>query len=243
MIEKSEKRTQETRRYYEETDTTQFMRSKENAQDYMFIPEPDLPNIEITDKEIEELRKSIPELPSQKRKKYAKFSLKEEDIEVLVSNRYLTNIYEHALDEGLNPKEVGLFLRREIMRILNYNKSTFYELEKKDIKEEISKLLRLLSDEKISYTTAQKVLEKLYDKKFDVQKYIEENNLIQVQDTKLIEDLVKKALKEAPKAVEDYKAGNTKALNFVVGIVMKETKGTAKPQVVNQILQEKIKDF
>lgn len=231
---------QETRRYDEELDETQFMRSKENAQDYRYTPEPDLPNLKVDEEMIAELKTKIPELPMQKREKYSKLGLSQEDVEVLVSNLYLTEIYEHALEQKLNPKEVGLFLRREIMRVMNYNKGTFEDLEKKDIKEEISKILELLSSEKISYTTAQKVLEKLYDEKFDVEKYITENNLIQVQDTGLIEELVRKALSEAPKAVEDYKNGNTKSLNFIVGIVMRETKGTAKPQVVNEILMKEV---
>ncbi len=240
LVEEGKEVKQETRRYNEETDTTQFMRSKENAQDYMFIPEPDLPNIILTKEEVDEIAITIPELPAEKRKKYSKFGLSSEDIEVLVSNKYLTEIYEHALEEKLHPKEVGLFLRREIMRVMNYHKETFEDLEKKDIKKEISKLIKLLSDEKISYTTAQKVLEKLYEKKFDVEKYVKDKGLIQVQDTGVIEKLVIKALKEAPKAVEDYKNGNTKSLNFVVGIVMRETKGTAKPQLVNEILMKEV---
>lgn len=159
---------------------------------------------------------------------------------MLVSNRYLTEIYEHALEKKLNAKEVGLFLRREIMRVMNYNKGTFEDLEKKDINDEISKLIEMLSSEKISYTTAQKVLEKLYDEKFDVGEYVEKEGLVQVQDTKVIEEIVEKALKEAPKAVEDYKAGNEKSLHFIVGIVMRETKGTAKPNVVQEILRKKV---
>lgn len=240
LVEEGKDIPQETRRYDEESDETQFMRSKEGTADYMFTPEPDLPNLVIEEKIISDLKKEIPEMPSEKRKKYSRFGLSEEDVEVLVSNRYLTELYEHALEQKLNPKEVGLFLRREIMRILNYHKEGFEELEKKEIKEEISKLLELLGNEKISYTTAQKVLEKLYDERFDVEKHIKDNNLIQVQDTALIEELVRKALKEAPKAVEDYKAGNEKSLNFIVGIVMRETKGTAKPQVVNEILMEEV---
>jgi aspartyl-tRNA(Asn)/glutamyl-tRNA(Gln) amidotransferase subunit B len=86
-------------------------------------------------------------------------------------------------------------------------------------------------------------LEKLYDSKFDVSKYIKDNNLIQVQDDSLIEELVRKALIENPKAVEDYKEGNTKSLNFIVGVVMRETKGTAKPQVVNTIMNKVVKEF
>ncbi|MFW6285717.1 MAG: Asp-tRNA(Asn)/Glu-tRNA(Gln) amidotransferase subunit GatB, partial [Nanoarchaeota archaeon] len=243
LIKEGKSIKQETRRYNEDLDETQFMRSKENAQDYMFIPEPDLPNIKVDNKLINYLKQSIPELPSQKRNKYLKYSLSKEDIEVLVSNLYLTSLYEHAISEKLNPKEVGLFLRREVLRVLNYNKATFSDLETKDIKDEILTILRLLSEEKISYTTAQKLLEKLYDKKFDIENYIKNNNLLQVQDTKEIEDLVTSALKSAPQAIEDYKSGNTKSLNFIVGIVMKETKGTAKPQIVNKILEEKIKEF
>ena len=240
LVDNGEDIKQETRRYNEELDTTQFMRSKENAADYMFTPDPDLPNLIIDDNISKEAENLIPEMPDEKRNKYSKFNLSKEDVDVLVSNLYLTELYEHALEKKLNPKEVGLFLRREIMRVLNYNKGTFQDLEKKDIKENIAVLVELLSNEKISYTTAQKVLEKLYDKKFDVEEYIEKEGLVQVQDTSLIEELVKKALKEAPKAVEDYKAGNEKSLNFIVGIVMKETKGTAKPQLVNEILKKEV---
>jgi len=240
VVANGEKISQETRRYNEELNTTEFMRSKENAQDYMFTPEPDLPSTILDDKYINAIE--IPETPKEKRAKYSKFNLKTEDIEVLVSNLYLSELFEHALEQKLNPKEVGLFLRREIPRVLNYNKATFQTLEKKELKTEISRLIKLLGEDKISYTTAQKVWEKLFEKKFDVEKYIKDNNLIQVQDTGAIEELVKKALKEAPKAVEDYKAtGNTKSLNFIVGIVMRETKGTAKPQLVNEILMREVK--
>ncbi len=240
LVSKGEKVLQETRRYNEADDVTEFMRSKENAQDYMFTPEPDLPNLIIEDDLIEECKSNIPELPDSKRKKYSKYGFDNETIEVLISNLYLTEIFEYAIENNLNPKEVGKFLRREIMRILNYNKASFKDLEAKDIKEEIIVLLELLGNDKIAYTTAQKIIEKLWEEKFDVNKYVKDNNLEQVQDDSLIKDLVIKALNEAPKAVEDYKNGNTKALNFVVGIVMRETKGTAKPQIVNKILMEEV---
>jgi len=243
LVAKGEKISQETRRYNEELDTTEFMRGKENADAYMFVPEPDLPNLIIEDSFIEEIKASIPELPQEKREKYSKFDLTDEDVEVLVSNKYLAELFEYGLNKKLNPKEVGLFLRREILRVLNYNKATFKDLEQKNIKSEISILLELLSSEKISYTTAQKIIEKLFEEKFDVEEYIKDNNLAQVNDDSLIEELVLKALKEAPKAVEDYKQGNTKSLNFVVGIVMRETKGTAKPQTVNKIMLKKVKEL
>jgi aspartyl-tRNA(Asn)/glutamyl-tRNA(Gln) amidotransferase subunit B len=234
---------QETRRYDDELDETQFMRSKENAQDYRFTPEPDLPNLIVSDEMIEKIRKSIPELPAIKRIKYSKYDLKEEDIEVIVSNLYLSSIFEHAISNKLNPREVGLFLRREIPRVLNYAKEDFSDLEEKNIKEEIITLIELLGSDKIAYTTAQKVLEKLYAEKFDVEEYIKDNNLAQVQDTGLIENLIKRALEENPKAVEDHKSGNTKSLNFIVGVVMRETKGTAKPLIVNEILMKVMKDL
>lgn len=234
---------QETRRYNDELDETEFMRSKENAQDYMFTPEPDLPNLIVDDKIVSSLKKEIPELPSQKREKYSKFNLSKEDVEVLISNLYLSSIFEHALSNKLNPREVGLFLRREIPRVLNYHNEDFFVLESKDIKEEIISLIELLGSDKISYNTAQKVIEKLYDSKFNVKKYIEKEGLIQVQDTSLIEEVVRSALKSSPKVIEDYKAGNEKALNSIVGIVMRETKGTAKPQVVQEILMKVVKEF
>ncbi|MCH8519379.1 MAG: Asp-tRNA(Asn)/Glu-tRNA(Gln) amidotransferase subunit GatB [Nanoarchaeota archaeon] len=239
-VKKGDKIKQETRRYNDELETTEFMRSKENAQDYRFTPEPDLPIIEIDNEFIEELKKNLPELAYQKREKYAKYKFDEETIEVLVSNVYLTEIFEFALEKELNPKEVGLFLKREILRILNYHTHDFEELEKRNIKEELITLITLLAKETISYTTAQKILEILYDKKINVEEYIEKNNLKQVQDTSIIVELVQKALKSAPKAVEDYKEGNTKSLNFIVGLVMRETKGTANPQIVNKILLEEV---
>ncbi|MFT4244201.1 MAG: Asp-tRNA(Asn)/Glu-tRNA(Gln) amidotransferase subunit GatB [Candidatus Woesearchaeota archaeon] len=234
---------QETRRYNDELETTEFMRSKENAQDYRFTPEPDLPIIQFNDEFINELKSTLPQLAYEKREKYSKHKFNEETIEVLVSNVYLTEIFEYALEKQLNPKEVGLFLRREILRILNFHSHDFEELERRDIKEELISLITLLGKETISYTTAQKVLEKLYEEKFDVEKYIEKNNLKQVQDTSIIVELVQKALNDAPKAVEDYKRGNTKSLNFIVGLVMRETKGTANPQIVNNILLEEVKKF
>ena len=240
-LEKGEDIKQETRRFNDELETTEFMRSKENAQDYRFTPEPDLPIIQIEENFVEDLKPSIPELAYQKREKYQEYKFDEETVDVLVSNVYLTEIFEYAVEKKLHPKEVGLFLRREILRVLNYHNHTFEDLEEKGIKEEIVELITLLGEDKISYNTAQKIIEKLYDEKFNVLEYVESNNLMQVNDTGLIVELVQKALSEAPQAVEDYKGGNTKSLNFIVGIVMRETKGTAKPQVVNQILLEEVK--
>ena len=232
---------QETRRFNDELQTTEFMRSKENAQDYRFTPETDLPSLEISDEMIEKCKTSLPELAYAKREKYKKYGFDDETIEVLVSNVYLTELFEYAIEKELHPKEVGLFLRREILRVLNYHNDTFEELESKNITQEIVELITLLGEEKISYTTAQKIIEKLYESAFDVEEYVKDNSLMQVQDTELIVELVQNALKEAPQAVEDYNNGNTKSLNFIVGIVMRETKGTAKPQVVNEIVLEEVK--
>lgn len=234
---------QETRRYNDEEETTEFMRSKENAQDYRFTPEPDLPILTLEDSFITPLKESLPELAYKKRQKYSTYGFDTETIEVLVSNVYLTEIFEYAIEKNLHPKEVGLFLRREVLRVLNYHNHSFEDLENRDIKEGLIQLITMLGNEEISYTTAQKTLEKLYANKFNVREYIEENNLKQVQDTSIIVDLVQNALKDSPKAVEDYKSGNSKSLNFIVGIVMKKTQGTANPQIVNQILIEEVKKF
>ncbi len=234
---------QETRRFNEQTNTTDFMRSKENAQDYMFIPEVDLPSIVIEDSLVEELRKSIPELACEKRLRYQKYGLSKEDCDVLVCDKYMAYLFESAIKIGLDPKESGLFLRREILRVLNYNKGSFEDLKNKNIDNQIIVLLSLLLKSEISYTTAQKLMEKLYDASFDVADYVKSNNLMQISDNSLLEELVDNAIKSSPKIVADYKSGNTKALNSIVGMVMNVTKGKANPSVVNKILLDKIKNL
>ena len=227
----------ETRKYDEKQDETIFMRSKENAMDYRFLPEVDLPNLVIDDGFIEKIKNEITLMPQDKREEYSKYDFDSETIEVLVSNYYLTTIFDLAISENLNPKEIGKFLKREIPRILNYNNHTFKNLEEKNIKEEIIKLIEFLGEDKINYLTAKKVLENLYDKNIKVENYIKENNLFQVKDDNLIENLIKEALKENQKALEDYKNGNEKSLNFIIGFVMNKTNRTAKPNII----QEKLK--
>ncbi len=228
----------ETRRYNEELEITEFMRSKETGEDYMFIPEPDLPNIVLTEEDIKALKKEIPELPHEKRERYKKFDLGQEDIEVLVSHPYLAKLFDKSIEEGLNPRETGLFLRREVIRVINYHNDTFEDIKKKEIENEILNILKLLSKEEITYRTAQKLIEILYEKKININEYVEENNLKIVKDSGMLEELCKKLIEKNEKAVNDYKKGNEKALNFIVGQVMRETKGTADPHKVLSLLKE-----
>ena len=234
---------QETRRFNENTNETEFMRSKENAKDYRFIPEVDLPNLIITKEIIEKLKKEIPELPEVKREKYKKYNFDSETIEILISNLYLTQIFETAIEKKLNPNEVGKFLKREILAILNYNKHNFKDLENKDIKDKIITLIEFLGLDKINYLTAKNVLREIYDNNIIPENYIKENNLFQVQDDNLIENLIKEALKNNPKILEDFKNGNTNSLNSIIGIVMNKTNRTAKPNIIQEKLKEILKNL
>ena len=161
----------------------------------------------------------------------------------LIENPYLTKIFDYAISKNLNPDEVQKFLTREILRVLNYNNHTFLDLEKKNIREEIIFLIEYLGEDKINYSTAQKILEKLYDENIEVKKYIEDNNLYQVSDTSLIENLIKEALENNKKALEDYKSGNDKALNFIIGFVMNKTNRTAKPHIIQEKLKKVLESY
>ena len=243
LVDGGEEIKQETRRFDEETQTTQFMRSKENAMDYRFIPEVDLPNIIIDSNYISTLKKDIPKLPNELRENYKKYNFDKKSENILIENPYLTKIFDYGVSKNLNPNEVQKFLTREILRVLNYNNHTFLDLEKKNIREEIIFLIEYLGEDKINYSTAQKVLEKLYDENIEVKKYIEDNNLYQVSDTNLIENLIKEALENNKKALEDYKSGNDKALNFIIGFVMNKTNRTAKPHIIQEKLKKVLELF
>ncbi len=230
---------QETRAWSDKEQKTLFMRSKEQALDYMFIPDPDLPAIHISDKEIKEIEKGLPEKPQQKIERYTKeLKVSETDAEVLASEIILTELFEEVVKE-IDPMLAARWFRKELLRVVNYSKKELNELEIEA--KHIIQLLKLVETEQITPLTARRILEKLIQKTFDVEEYVTKNNLLAVSDKTRIEELCREAVIENKEAVDDYKSGNEKALHFVVGAVMKKSKGKAKPQEVNKVLKKLIK--
>lgn len=230
---------QETRAWDDTSETTKFMRSKENAQDYMFIPEPDLPVININKKTVEEIKKTLPEKPHEKKERYIKkLKLEEEDAKVISSNIYLAEFFEEAIKKDIKPKIAVRWCKRELLRVSNYNKKDIEELPL--TKDNLIELMSLVQEQKITDKIGQKLIERLSDKSFDVKKYVKDNNLETVSDTGEIERLCKEAIEENPAAIKDYKAGKENALNFLMGQVMRKSRGKASPPEVIKLLKRLI---
>ncbi|MBI4155219.1 Asp-tRNA(Asn)/Glu-tRNA(Gln) amidotransferase subunit GatB [Candidatus Woesearchaeota archaeon] len=239
IIKSDEKKVQHTRIWNPEAKITTEVRTKETEEDYGYITEPNLTKIEVSEKEIKEIKGSLPELAEEKTKRFIKiYRMKENDAEVITSDLILSNLFEKVANKIDHNLATRWFVR-EIPKVLNYNKIT---IEKWGITEKrLIELLDLLQKNKITETTAQKILEKLSQKLFSPKEYIKKENLEILSGTTDIEKLCDEAIKENPKAVQDYKSGNNVSLNYIFGQVMRKSKGTADPYQVKKILEKKLK--
>lgn len=238
-VEEGKKIQQETRAWDSDTGITRLTRTKETEEDYGYIIDPDLVKIEITNDKVNEIKQTMPELPHDKVKKYIKqYKIMKEDAEIIAAEKLLAEMFEKVAKE-IDPILAAKWLRRELLRVMNYNKKEMHELLIDE--RHMIDLLKLIESKKITEATAQKTLEKLIVKPFDVNKYVEKESLVAVSDKKEIEKFCKKAIEESPQAVEDYKEGKEKALHFIIGKVMQYTKGQATPKEVNEILKKLVK--
>lgn len=239
LIEEGKRVIQETRRWDENKDATYAMRSKENAQDYRYFPEPDIPPIELTDEYLDTLRAAQPELGEAKRARYqADYGLPEYDSRMITSDKVLADFFEEMVALGTPPKQGANWIMGEVLGALSAK-----ALEPKDMKltaRTLSRLITLVAEGKLNRNTAVKVFEAVFDDDGDVDAYVREHGLEQVSDTGLVEEVVAKVLAANPQSVADFKGGKEKAFGFLVGQTMRELKGKADPKVVNQVLREKL---
>lgn len=238
VINSKEKIEQHTRIWDPITKTTSLVRTKETEEDYGYITDPNLTKIELTEKQIEEIKSSLPELAEEKAKRFIKqYKIKQEDAKVITSDIQLANLFEKVAKKADYNLTARWFVR-EIPRILNYNKITLEEW--KITEKELTELLDLLQNNKITETTAQKILEELSKNIFSPKEYVTKQNLELISSSSDIEKICDETIKENNKAVQDYKSGNKIALNFIFGKVMKKSKGTADPYKVKEILSRKL---
>ncbi len=236
IVNEGKKIIQETRAWDSGKGLTFTLRKKETEDDYGYIPDSDLVKIEITKSLVEGIKKDMPELAHDKIKKFiSKYKISKEDAEVLAAEKSLAEMFEKVAS-GVNPILAAKWLRRELVRVLNYNKKELHEVEINE--KHIIQLLKLVENKKITDNIGAKILEKLVEKPFDVNEYVRKENLEAVSDTSELEKYCKEAINENPKAVEDYKNGEDKALNFIVGQVMRKSKGKATPNEVNEIIKK-----
>jgi len=230
---------QETRRWDDNKGVSVAMRSKEEAHDYRYFPEPDLVPIVLDDSYIEEIRASLPELPEARKKRYVEeFGLPEYDSAILTSSKYYADFFEEAVKMCDNAKAVSNWIMGDLMRILKEK-----EMEPSDIPfpaEYLAKLVKLIDAGKISGTIAKKVFDKMFQTQKDPEVIVKEEGLEVVNDEGALVGIVKKVLEANPQSVADYKGGKEKAFGFLVGQCMKESKGKGNPQIINKILKDEL---
>ncbi len=237
LIEEGKKVIQETRRWDDSNGSSYPMRSKEDAKDYRYFPDPDLPPISISDAYLDEIRNSLPELQPQKKARYMdEFELPEYDARIITDSKSLADIFEEAVECGANPKKVSNWLMGETLRLLKENGQ-----DPEDIKfsaANLCALIELVDGGAITSTVAKEVFEKMYAEDIDPKKYVEEKGLKTVNDEGVLVSVVEKIIANNPKAVEEYKGGKEKAIGFLVGQVMREMKGKANPGMATQMLKK-----
>jgi len=240
VIENGGKIEQETLRWDDVSGKTFSMRDKEDAQDYRYFPEPDLVAIRLSEEYIENIKNNLPELPESRKQKYLSvYGLSEKDSRMLISSKYLSNMFEEAEKICKNGKAVANWLLSDVSRILNEN-----EMEADSMPftaEQLAKMIELIDKGTISSAIGKKVLEELFENPKDPEEIIKEKGWLQISDEGAIKEIVNKILEANPASVADFKAGKDRALGFLVGQAMKETKGKANPQMLNKMFLEELK--
>ena len=230
---------QETLRWDEVSGKTFSMRDKEDAQDYRYFPEPDLAFIKIDDEYIEAVRKTLPEMPEVRKLKYMdKFKLPEYDAGIIVTAKAFADMFEAAVEVCGNAKAVSNWIISEIIKELNERGIDEADIPFKG--EYLGKLIVLIDKGTINGGTAKKVLAEMFEDAKDPELIIKEKGWVQISDEGAIREVVAKVLENNPQSIEDYKAGKNKALGFLVGQAMKETKGQANPGMLNKMILEEL---
>ncbi len=236
ILEQGELIKQETRLFDPNKCETRSMRGKEESHDYRYFPDPDLPPLIISENKIQNLKKTMPELPDKKKERFIEnYSLKNYDAEILVSDKYTADYFEELV-ETRQPKLVVSWLTGELFSYLN--KKNIELSDSKISAQKLGSLIDLISDGKISNRQAKEVFEDYLKSDKNANDFIKDKGIEQISDQAEIEDLVKSVLQKNSKMVDDYKSGKDKLFGFFVGQVMKESKGKANPQVVNNLLRE-----
>ena len=232
--------TQETLRWDDVSGKTFSMRDKEDAQDYRYFPEPDLAMIRISDEYVQKISKTLPEMPEKRKARYIEeLGLPEYDANILTSSKHLSDLFERANNVCNNPKAVSNWIMSDIIKILN---EEGIEADKLPFSaEQLGKLINLIDKKTISTSIAKTVLEEMTVNPKNPEEIIKEKGLIQISDEGAIKEIVLKILEENPQSIADYKAGRDRALGFLVGQAMKQTKGKANPQMLNTMFLEELK--
>ena len=237
LLESGEKVVQETRRWDDAKETSYPMRSKEDAQDYRYFPDPDLVPVSISDAFLEEIRAKQPELRTEKMKRYREeYDIPEYDIEIITGSKHMADIFEATVSLGAQPKKVSNWLMGETLRLLKEK-----EMDPEEIRfspEHLAGLIALTEEKAVNSTVAKEVFGVMFEEDIDPQRYVEEKGLKTVSDEGALRRTVEEVIAANPQSVQDYRSGKEKAIGFLVGQTMKAMKGKADPGSVNRLLKE-----
>ena len=237
IIEAGGQVVQETRRWNDDKEYSYAMRSKEDAQDYRYFPDPDLVPIHISEEWLDTIREAQPEFKDEKMLRYKEeFGIPDYDINMITDSKKLADIFEETTALCNKPKKVSNWLITETMRILKEK-----NMDPEDITfspKSLARIIELADEGAINSNVAKEIFEKIFDEDIDPDKYIEENGLKQVNDEGALKATVEKVIADNPQSVADYRAGKEKAIGFLVGQTMKAMQGKANPGMVNKLLKE-----
>jgi len=241
LLEQGGEVVQETRHWNEEEGITQSMRTKEYAYDYRYFPEPDLVPLELEEAYIEALRKSLPEMPAGRRERFRReYGLPEQDIAVLTSSRAMADYFERGVRTGADPKAMSNWMMGELSAHLNASGLDITEV--KVTPEMLAEMISLIASGTISGKIAKSVFEEMLSTGSDARSVVERRGLTQISDEGELREVVARVVEANPRSVEDFRSGKEKALGFLVGQVMKETRGRANPELANRLVREALEE-
>ena len=229
---------EQTRRYDDKTKTTILMRYKETGNDYRYFPEPDIPYFEITDEWIREIEKQMPILTDELKEKYEKLNINPQNIQTLISNRSLCMFLESVID-SVDAVIASNILTSDIAGYLNKNIVSIEDT--KLTKEKFIELINMLKNEQLSSKQAKQIIPYLLETDKNISSLIEELGLVQITDNTKLQEIINNVLNNNQESVNDYKNGHENALKYLMGQIMKESKGQANPKLVNELLIENLK--
>jgi len=239
--EKGERIVLETRLWDERKQETLPMRSKEEAHDYRYFPEPDLVPVEIDDDWIDQIRRELPEMPGAKKERFIKqYEIPSYDADILTQEKALADYYEECVKSCQNPKAASNWIMGDILREL---KKANIDIQECPITAaNLGQMIRLIDQGVISGKIAKEVFEEMYRSGASAENIVREKGLSQITDDKLIREVAEKVIEENPQALEAYKKGKTRSFGFLIGQIMKATKGKANPQLANKILNQLLEE-
>lgn len=237
LIEDGEKVVQQTRRWDDSKGTSYAMRSKEDAQDYKYFPEPDLPPIQLSDEYIQEIKDNLPELPEEKKSRYVgEYGLTDYDAKILCSDKAFANLFDTTVQITNSPKDSAHWIMGDLMKLLNDTQTLPENMCFRQ--ESLGEIINLVAGNKISRDTAKKVLTAVFNDDVIPADYVKANNMEMVSDTGAIKAIVEDVVAANPKAVEEYRDGKEKSFNFLTGQCMRALKGKAPASEVTKLLKE-----